>query len=242
MLVSVSLFRLRSAASGNQVAGLAAAGSHAALGYEAMFSPDQLAAEQSYRTVYVPALRRLPGLERYLVGRVFTWEGRPTEFSHIAVMFWRDRAAWEGATAPGVSERLGVPPVAEWVESLMVYTGDLDAVPPVEPSPAKGVLALWLLRLRPTEHPGENERYYRDVFAPFERQFPGIRAYLTGPIVTLRSAPLAYDHLTLMEYESWSALQPSGVPDRPPAWIRPMNEWCQIYESYSAEFEEVLWE
>ncbi len=107
MFVSISLFRLRSLApdppryDGEQALPF---GAHA--GYNSIYTPDQLAAEHSYLTFYAPALSRLPGLRRQLVGRAFTPGGARSSFSHLAAMTWEDRAAWEAATHAGPSERL----------------------------------------------------------------------------------------------------------------------------------------
>lgn len=240
MLVTVTLFRLRSGTKSESQATAAGPASHPAVGYQEMFSPDQLATEQSYRTVYVPALRRLPGLDRYLIGRIFTPEGHPTRYSHMAAMFWRDRAAWEQATAPGASERLGISPAGEWVETLENYTGDLTPIPPVESEHASGVIGVWLLNLIEGATPGETERYHQEVFAPYDRQRQaGLQLYLTGPTVSLRSAPPSFARMTLTEYRDWAALQNAAPPATPPTWIRPMSEWTSQVESVFCEFEEV---
>ncbi|MBI4498210.1 MAG: hypothetical protein HY689_09955 [Chloroflexi bacterium] len=240
MLVSVSLFRLHSATSGSSPTGSVLLSSSPVVGYEEMFSADQLAAEQSYRTVYVPALRRLPGLERYLIGRVVTPEGQPTRYSHLAVLYWRDRDAWVGATAPGVSERLGVPPIAEWVESLETYTADLTAISPMAPPQPQTVLEVVLCNLQPVATPEEADRYYREVYAPYDRQRPGLRRYLVGPTIGLRNAPPAFSRLALLEYEHWSALHAAPAPaTAPPPWILPLEAWCCDIQRFVAEVEEV---
>ena len=240
MFVSVSLFRLRSHVS--EPAGtdddrtLPSSGAHA--GYNTMYSPDQLAAEHSYLTFYAPTLSHLPGLRRQLVGRAFTPSGSPSPYSHIAVMVWENRAAWEAATQAGPSARLGIPPISEWAENIESFSGELaDVAPPGEDS-ASGVLAVRLFNLKAGDEVAGAEQFYKDVFAPNLRRLPGVRRYMQGTVESLRSRAARLGRLTLIECATWDAMRAAANPQLP-AGVSSLSEWADAVEMYVTEYEEI---
>ncbi|MCX6023979.1 MAG: hypothetical protein NTZ05_20060 [Chloroflexi bacterium] len=239
MFVSVSLFHLRSGPQEDhteEASRLLPFEAHR--GYQSIFTPDQLAAENLYLTHYAPALSRLPGLRRHLVGRAFTPDGVPSRYSHIAAIFWADQAAWEGAMQPGASERIGIPAVGEWAAAVETFGGDLSEVDPTGDIAATGALTVRLYNLNPAD-PAAAERYYSEVFAPQVRRLPGVRRYLHGPVLSLRrNAPPRLGRLTLIECAGWEAMRASARPELPPGVSGP-EQWTEAVETYATEFEDV---
>jgi hypothetical protein len=239
VFVSVTLFRLRSLASEPSHPDHEHAlpfGAHA--GYLSIYKPDQLAAEHSYLTFYAPALSRLPGVRRQLVGRVFTPDGAHPTFSHVSTIFWEDRAAWEAAMQPGASERLGIPPIAEWAESIETFGGELDEVGPEGSDAPNGVLAIRLFNLKSGEAAADGERYYAEVFAPQVRKLGGVRRYLRGPVVSLRSRAPRLGRISVIDCVSWGAMQEAVNPPLPPG-MSPLDNWAEDAEVYVTEYEEI---
>lgn len=238
MFVSVSLFRLRSLAPeppGHEPDRALPFATHA--GYASVYTPDQLAAEHSYLTFYAPALSRLPGLGRQLVGRAFTPGGTASGFSHISVMTWESRAAWESATQAGHSERLGIPPISEWADHIESFGGELAEVDPPGSDSLTGVLAVRLFNLKEGD-PAGAERYYTEVFAPGVRRLPGVRRYLQGSVVSLRSRAPRLSRLSVIECATWDAMRAAATPQLPPG-VTPLHEWASSIETYVTEYEEI---
>lgn len=238
MFVSISLFRLRSLApepsrdDGEQTLPF---GTHA--GYNSVYTPDQLAAEHSYLTFYAPTLSRLPGLSRQLVGRAFTPSGAPSAFSHISAMIWESRAAWEAATHAGPSERLGIPPIAEWADHIESFGGELAEVDPPGDDSATGVLAVRLFNLKTGDAAAAAEQFYTGAFAPSVRRLPGVRRYLQGAVVNLRSRAPRLSRLSVIECAGWDAMRAATNPQLP--GVSRLEEWADEIETYVTEYQEI---
>jgi hypothetical protein len=138
----------------------------------------------------------------------------------------------------GASERLGIPPVAEWAESIETFAGDLAEVEPAGSDAPTGVLVVRLFNWKPADDAASAERFYVDVYAPHVRRLPGVRRYLQGQVVSLRSRAPRLARLTVLECAGWDAMRSAVNPALLPRVSR-LEEWADNIETYVTEYQEI---
>jgi hypothetical protein len=182
----------------------------------------------------------MPGLRRYLVGKVVQKGDESRDFHRIAALYWDDRKAFEEGIAYLAEGKSGGTPMSEWAIDTEAYTADMVEIPDATDSGGadtdnQGLLSVWLFNFLPVASYEETERYYLEAYSPHIRKMPGLRQYLVGSTFAMGEQEPRFSRLTTLEIDG----PPSGDQRQMPPWVRPMPEWCRDIESYTIQFEEV---
>ncbi len=171
-------------------------------------SADLEAEERNYADVHVGLAKQLPGLRRYITGRLRAPTGQKPPYYRTAILSFDNAAEAEAATRKSAVAKPLAADGREHMKNLRWLEMDAEIIVPFEPKqPHRGYLVMAAEFDLHVEQAGFSEaasaeQRYLGEHTRIARRLPGLRHYLVGRLVEAagrhpdrsRFALLAFDH------------------------------------------------